>query len=352
MVDPSPTVQRTGSQVLGAQQLQQLPRQEILLHRKQRPGVCFRPQKGSGKLRGTITVGPYDSWNKTWNNYVLPWLRRAETKLFLTKQPHQQEGLLQYCRCRQLLQYWYHLRQSHQGQHLHLQLSQDLCPHLEAPPVRAFILLVQPAPLRIPPLMPPLHPPGWWLHGGVPMNIVSYGAPPPFLPQVRLAIRYDGTQELLPAFLVQLNSHMLQYGLTATEPMSVCNLPAEGQELKTLVAVQLWSGVPPLLTRVMTWRHVDYKPSESLRLAHKIGILKPFTWLYPRDSSKRFPGPRQFEGGLRWLSFNSTSYRALIQGAASHLLDALAPWTHPDELAMHLTARLELALLTAVVKKP
>uniref|UniRef100_A0ACB8FU04 Uncharacterized protein n=1 Tax=Sphaerodactylus townsendi TaxID=933632 RepID=A0ACB8FU04_9SAUR len=69
-----------------------------------------------------------DSWNKTWSSYALPWLKRAESKPFLTKEPHQQKGLLQYhWHCQfQLLQYL--LRRCHPCQHLQPQANRSLCP--------------------------------------------------------------------------------------------------------------------------------------------------------------------------------------------------------------------------------
>uniref|UniRef100_A0ACB8END9 Uncharacterized protein n=1 Tax=Sphaerodactylus townsendi TaxID=933632 RepID=A0ACB8END9_9SAUR len=61
--------------------------------------------------------------------------------------------------------------------------------------------------------MLPFMPPGWGAPGGVLPNFAPYGvAPPPFMPRVRLTTRFDGTQDLLPAFLVQVNAHTLHYG--------------------------------------------------------------------------------------------------------------------------------------------
>ncbi|XP_048352940.1 WAS/WASL-interacting protein family member 3-like [Sphaerodactylus townsendi] len=75
------------------------------------------------------------------------------------------------------------------------------------------LLPAAPVPLPVPPLMPPFMPPGWGAPGGVLPNFAPYGvAPPPFIPRVRLTTHFDGTQDLLPAFLVQVNAHMLQYG--------------------------------------------------------------------------------------------------------------------------------------------
>uniref|UniRef100_A0ACB8F7L2 Uncharacterized protein n=1 Tax=Sphaerodactylus townsendi TaxID=933632 RepID=A0ACB8F7L2_9SAUR len=73
------------------------------------------------------------------------------------------------------------------------------------------LLLAAAAPAPALPRMQPFAPPVWGAPGGALPHLAPYGvAPPPLMPRIRLTSRFNGTQDLLPAFLVQAPLENLQ----------------------------------------------------------------------------------------------------------------------------------------------